>query len=452
MIILDPEQEAGAAWVASMNGTCILGDTMGIGKTYTAISGVVRLGRWPVLCIVANPLKHVWVNHYHDWDASITVLPLEGRTPHRLAFPPDVVVINFAILDAWRKELTEYPWAQVIIDEAHKCGGHDTGSFKACVKVCDRVRENGGGILLLSGTPYTNKTTDAWRLFRLIDPSLFPEREKFERIYDAENFAKRKCLIGAFVRRRTRQDAMREFAKLKRSGQIMKTTPEQLDQLKAKIAPYLMRRTVSSSWQPAPEEDTVHAVELLEDEIAAIDRNLQPEDWMKGRRRSVDFDDGQLCHALAVIAEAKAPYCAQWVAKWLKDNYPRKIVVCYKHKAMRHAIYEATRHVCVCLDGTAQNKAAGEKKFQTEEWARVALLHVSSTALGLTLCAAADMYFAEKPWTAADFSQARARINRRGQVEPICRYTSCVATDTLDELVDRIITMKAKLSKHLLGD
>lgn len=451
MITLDPVQEEGAQWIAGQGGTGILGDTMGVGKTYTAIAGVCRTARWPVLCIVANPVRHVWANHFRDWDSSIGVTVLEGRTPWRIDWPPDVAVINFAILDAWTDALLAFPWAQIVIDEAHKCGGHGTGTYKATKKLCDRVRANGGGVLLLSGTPYTNTTCDAWKLFSLINPDLFPSRDKFERIYDAENYVKRKCLVGAFVRRKSRQDAMREFAILKASGQIMRTTPEQLDELKRKIAPYLLRRTTSAAWQPAPEEDTEFNVELTEDDITAIDPNLTPADWQKGRRRSVDFDDGQLCHALAVIAEAKAPYCAQWVANWTREHPTEKLVVAYKHKAMRNAIYNEVRKICVIIDGSGAAKAEAERKFQNECWARVSLVHVSASALGITLHAASEMFFAESPWTSADRDQARARINRRGQVAGVCKYTTCTAVGTLDELVGHIVRHKAQLAHRLLS-
>lgn len=451
MITLDPVQEEGAQWIVDTNGTGILGDTMGVGKTYTAIAGVCRVARWPVLCIVANSVRHVWANHFRDWDPTIDVKVFEGRTPWRLEWPPDVAVINFAILDSWKDTLLALPWAQIVIDEAHKCGGHDTASYKAVKKLCDRVRGNGGGMLLLSGTPYTNNTCDAWKLFNLIDPTLFPSRDKFERIYDAENYVKRKCLVGAFVRRRSRQDAMREFAILKASGQISRTTPEQLDELKRKIAPYLLRRTESAAWKPAPEEDTEFDVALTEDEIAAVDPNLPPADWQKGRRRSIDFDDGQLCHALAVIAEAKAPYCAQWVKAWTAANPTGKLVVAYKHKAMRNAIYNEVRKICVIIDGSYAAKVEAERKFQNEVWARVALVHVSASALGITLHAAAEMFFAESPWTASDRDQARARINRRGQVAAVCKYTTCTATGTLDEIVGHIVRRKAQLAHRLLS-
>lgn len=450
MITLDPEQSLAANWIAEMKGTCILGDEMGLGKTYSAVAGVYRVGRWPILCVVANPVKHVWFNHFQAWDPSLSIRILDGRDAEPLGFPADVTVVNYAIVDAWKQHLVGVPWGQILFDEAHKCGGHATGTFKACRAICDAARPDGTGILLITGTPYTNRTTDIWKLFALMAPDVFPSREKFERVYDAENFAKQKCLVGAFVRRMTRQDAMREFSKLRASGQIMKTTPEQLDELRKKVDPFLLRRVTSASWKPVPEVDSDHVINLTEDEILEIDPELREEDWLKGRRRTIDFDNGSLVHALAVIAEAKAPYCADWIRGWTQAHPTEKIVVAYKHKAMRKAIYNAVRPICVTFDGDLKSKARAEKLFQTEDWARVALVHVSASTVGLTLCAARHMYFAEKPWHRSDYNQGRARINRRGQTADECRYINCTAVGTLDEIVDHIIRAKATLIKRLL--
>ena len=99
----------------------------------------------------------------------------------------------------------------------------------------------------------------------------------------------------------------------------------------------------------------------------------------------------------------------------------------------------------------AEAKRRAQDAFQRDASVRLCVCNVKAST-GTTLTAARTILFAEMPWTWADLSQAKDRVNRIGQEADSIDYTVCIAADTVEEIVWRIVNRKRDMTAKLLGE
>ena len=116
------------------------------------------------------------------------------------------------------------PWRVMVVDEAHRLKNKDSA---AAIELRALQADH---TVMLTGTPLQNNTTELWALLSLLDPVAFPSLEVF----------------------------------LARFGTL--TGADQVDELKAQIRPYLLRRqkgdVLKGDDSLAPLEETVVWVEM----------------------------------------------------------------------------------------------------------------------------------------------------------------------------------------------
>lgn len=440
-------QDTGSDVLADFGGSHILADEMGVGKTRTAIATVVKLSAFPCVVVCPAQVKYTWRGEMLGEDGKIGVCPearVEIVSGRKGIIPPgaDFYVINRDILDSRLAELLALRPRQLVIDEAHRCGGYGTKTLKAFWRLSDAVRKNGGGVMPVTGTPITNDYTDLHRLFALMAPGVFGGKGAFEERYCPEKVFKDR-IFGGMFRGKPRWMVAKEYNAAKKNGLVPKATEEAIDELARIVRRWSIRRTRKSVWKVIPHETHIWRVELDDPEVLAADKEARA-----AMKSGAVQQEGEFMHVRRVVAEAKIPFVLDWIRNFLEQT-DEKLVVFVWHVEMRKSILKEFGKAAVSVGGTAEEKKKAERAFQTDASVRVCVCNAGIE--GVTLTAARTGLFAEMPWTHAALEQAKDRINRIGQEAEDLDYTVCIAADTVEEIVWKIVNRKRDLTAKVMG-
>ena len=165
-----PHQISGAS-ILLKNRKYILADTMGLGKTFTAIlASYNRPGR--KLIVTPASLKLNWRNEIVRFgipESKICVISSK-TVKDDLKNDAEWVIVNYDSLRCVHREIPVSHWAEsfetAVFDEAHYCKAVNTkggpGSMRARYSAV--ISERVPYVYLLTGTPITNKTKDIYML------------------------------------------------------------------------------------------------------------------------------------------------------------------------------------------------------------------------------------------------------------------------------------------------
>lgn len=437
-----PHQKAGAELLADSGCTRILADEMGVGKTRTAAASVIMSGNLPCVIVCPVQVKYTWADEIAAVCPGAAVSVISGRT-QPFEDEADFYIINRDIISFRLETLLALKPRQLIIDEAHQCGGYTTKLLKSLFALSSAVRKAGGGVLPLTGTPITNDYTDLHRIFCLMAPGVFGNKAAFEARYCPEKVFKDK-IFGGMFRGKPRWMVAKEYADAKKNGLVPKATDAAVDELRATVRRWWLRRSRKSVWKVIPHETHIWRVDIEDAEVSAADKEAR-----EAMKNGASAEDGAFAHIRRLVAEAKIPLIVEWARNFLEQTDEKLVVMCW-HVEVGKAIQREFGRLCVTVAGSGETKKAAMNAFQTDPSARLCVCNVKAST-GTTLTAARTILFAEMPWTWSDFCQAKDRINRIGQEAASLDYTVCVAAGTVEEIVWKIVNRKRDLTEKVMG-
>jgi SWI/SNF-related matrix-associated actin-dependent regulator of chromatin subfamily A-like protein 1 len=156
---------------------CILGFSMGLGKTAVGTLAARALGQHTVIVCPAS-VKGVtvearsWRRDLSIWYPKAKLFFPEGVTERKItAVPPgtDVVVINYDILYAWIDSILAWEPYIACLDEGHITSGKDSRRSLACAELRAAVSH----CWILTGTPMLNRPKDLWGVLCILCPGRF---------------------------------------------------------------------------------------------------------------------------------------------------------------------------------------------------------------------------------------------------------------------------------------
>lgn len=150
----------------------LLADEQGLGKSIEAISVMLlEHARNPLRAVVVCPtnLTDNWHAEFAEHaPGALTTMTARTRTPTEIPSGVNVVVIGWDVLRAWQPTLSAWQPQVLTIDEGQlgKSGGGEWGSQRggAAQLLAASVREGGGGVMVLTGTPIDTRPLDALAL------------------------------------------------------------------------------------------------------------------------------------------------------------------------------------------------------------------------------------------------------------------------------------------------
>jgi len=423
----------------------MLADDMGLGKTVQAIAAAALLKQLRdirhVLIVCPASLKHQWAREIRRF-TSLSVQVIEGSPLQRRDLYRDLQffnIMNYELVHYDEDELLRHEFDLIILDEAQRIKNWRT-------KTADRIKRlRSTYAFVLTGTPLENRLDELYSIFQFIDPTILGPLWRFnERYYETER---------------------------RPSGSYKVLGHKNLDELRRRIAPYVLRREREEVLLDLPERiDSNFFVEITEPQ-----RRVYGEYEHKlarlmaiARRRPLTPDEHKIlmgylvkmrlvCNALALHdpeikleeREKTAPKLRE-LREILEDEIAgngHKAIVFSQWTRMldlTEPILEKLVLGWVKLTGdvpTAKRGALIERFFQDPD----CKIFLSSDAggVGLNLQAASMVVNLELPWNPAVLDRRIARAHRHGQPHTV-NVVNLIAKGTIEErMLDTLAAKRA---------
>ena len=468
-------QADGVAWLERQDGTGILADEQGTGKTVQIMAYIHKCQKIPALIVVPNSLKFNWRNEIlamtgaryqvnivgHSYSAKQTAIRAQRHPNVVYSKAPtpgcDIYIINYDILAANVEAIEGLGIRFMAVDESHKIKNPDarrtqamrrlaTGSYEVKVRGGRRetvaVGQGIGRVVLMSGTPLINRPIELWTSVSTVAPWVpqFATFPKFAFRYTNPvnnghgwNFTGssnapelNQLLTSHCMLRRLKVDVLKNLP-----PKVYRTIPLEFD-----------RR----------EYDRVEAA-------------FNGVNWAAGMEAIVRLGGNAPQSNEAIVAIQKLREIAGYAklastVEWIRDytEQGEKLVVFAHNRQMidyiRAELEKSEEYrgaVGVIYGGVSNDERADQvSRFQSDARVRVILVGIQAGGFGLTLTAARAVAFVQLPWTPGEISQCVDRIHRIGQDADSVSVFNLVAEGTIEESMAEMLIAKGQVLDQVL--
>jgi superfamily II DNA or RNA helicase len=427
---LRPYQQQGVDWLAFLRDAelgAVLADDMGLGKTLQTIC--VLRGR--VLVVCPKSVVYNWVDEIQRFRPGLRTSLYEG--PRRKLDPDaDVTLMTYAVLRMDADELAKEEWDIVVLDEGQAIKNLGSQTARAAFELKGKFR------LLLSGTPVENRLEELWSGMHFANPGLLGGVSDFQERYaspiaagNPEAAARLRAKIRPFVLRRTKREVLPELPS--RTDTVLHVELDEAERSVYDAVRVATKKSVAEKLSQGGGGGVLAALEaLLRLRQAACHSSLVP-----GQHADTSSKVERLVEALedAVSEGHKALVFSQWTS--LLDRVEPHLTT---------AGIKFTR-----LDGSTKDRAAVVHEFQDDAGPPVMLVSLKAGGTGLNLTAADHVFLLDPWWNPAVEEQAADRAHRFGQERPVMVYRM-VTKDTVEERILALQERKRRIADVALGD
>lgn len=415
----------------------------GLGKTATSIALTDREGHDRVLVICPAHARLNWEREVLRWQTRKRPVQIvaTSNTSHVLD-GPGVVLVSYDMVSrkgsAIRGALTRRKWDTLVLDEAHALNAPASNRTRFILDPQKGLFLNAKRVLPLSGTPASKHAAELYPMLRALYPAALDGRS-----YD--DFVTRYCYV------KTMRVNGREVK------QIVGTRRDRIEELRAKIAPFL---------------DVLKADDVLPDLPTLRVQNypLSPADLPEAKavlgasatlnRALPDKTDiltfiAKNVTAFAterrILGTAKAALVSSILAEELAQTTHKVLVFGIHRDALAIIAKKLTHFGVVTIDGSCDSvaKTKAQDTFQQNPEVRVAVCQIKAASTNLTLTAASEVVLVEPSWNPLDNYQAIRRARRIGQTRPVlARFMSL---EGADDRINEVLKARTEEMSQLLG-
>ena len=409
-------QNEGVDFIHSCNGTCIVADDVGLGKTVEVLTWLKEAAKdrniRKTLVVAPASVVWKWKSEVETWTDMTAQVVEKTKTPLE---DVDIYIMSYAIMTRRAMALRLVMWDCVMMDEFQAISNPKTQRSIAASSLQTRH------LLLISSTPMLNRPIELFVGLNMIDPIGFPNYFTYARTYcDAH-----KTPFGW------------NFKGISNS-----------EELRKRLNNILLRRTKQQAKINLPERTrTLLPIKVDMEEINNAIYNLK-ESISQGKTWDQLVKLGMLRHAIGI---AKVKMAATYAAELLSYSNDKKIVLYAWHRDVVDELANRLQKFGVLtITGEVSQKDRDDRinNFQHLPHNRVMII-TKAGGEGINLFAADTMIFVEREWNPMKEEQAEGRIYRIGQTQPV-EIIYLIAKDTVDEKIHRLITEKAGMIKELL--
>ncbi len=423
--------------------TGILADDMGLGKTIQAIVAITqdhaKDKKKTSLVVCPTSLLYNWKEEILRFNPKLSVLLVEGIPNQRKKLinsleEYDVVITSYTLMQKDVELYKNYCFAYAILDEAQHIKNRGTRNAKS-VKLISATHR-----LILTGTPIENSLEELWSLFDFLMPGFLSSFDRFTEKY-------------------TRV-----------SG---KAYQENIEYLKRKVSPFILRRMKNDVLDDLPEVSEIsyhcqltHSQEQLYKSYAQSARD----ELVKLVERD-GFDKIQI-HVLATLTRLKQICCHPAIfakekvevgdsAKYEMLLELLQTLVEGGHKTVIFSQY--TRMLAIMkedlmqkgirfsyLDGSSKNRLQIVREFNENNEITVFLVSLKAGGTGLNIVGADTVIHYDMWWNPAVESQATDRVHRIGQKKAVSAY-KLITKGTIEEKIVAMQKRKKGLVKKVVS-
>lgn len=425
-----------------LNG--ILADDMGLGKTLQAIAVLTHYHTEhpKALSIVICPtsLVHNWKEEIAKFNPALRSLAVDGTPQQRKKLLSgiqqfDLIITSYTLLQKDIEFYKTLTFGYAILDEAQHIKNRGTRNAQS-VKMIKTAHR-----LILTGTPIENSLDELWSLFDFLMPGLLSSYERF---------------VEKYVRRQTDEQPKK-----------------QLEQLKKKVAPFILRRMKKDVLSDLPPISEI----VYHCHLSDVQQNLYRSYAASAREelsqlvKKEGFDKVQI-HVLATLTRLKQICChpaifakdAVEVGDSAKYDMLTELLQTLMEGGHKTVIFsQYTRMLNIMrddmqkrgipfeyLDGSSKNRLSIVKKFNEDQNIPFFLVSLKAGGSGLNLVGADCVIHYDMWWNPAVENQATDRVYRIGQKKSVSAY-KLVTLGTIEEKIVELQNRKKGLVKEVVS-
>jgi len=448
---LYPYQQEGALHLA-FGRRAMLADDMGLGKTVQAIAAAVLLKEMrdiqKAVIICPASLKHQWAREIRRF-TSLPVTVVEGNLLERrkrYREPGFFKIINYELVRHDFDELAKLRPDLLILDEAQRIK-----NWRA--KTAQMVKALPGRYaFVLTGTPLENRIDELYSIFQFLDPRILGPLWRFnDQFYDLEkrpngsykvlgykNLDQLRALIAPYVLRRTRDEVIKDLPPRTDNNYFVEMTDPQwkaYNEFKETLAKLIAK----AQRQPlSPKEREILLMCLIKmrlicDALALHDKELPQKEHERTGPKLGELEE-ILIEDIASNGH-KAVVFSQWASML----------------ALTEPVIQRVGLGYVKLTGDVPSAKRGEliQTFFDDPNCRV-FLSTDAGGVGLNLQAASLIINLDLPWNPAVLEQRIARAHRHGQPSSV-QVINLVAKDTIEERMLDTLAAKKNVFASVFG-
>ncbi|NIR51618.1 DEAD/DEAH box helicase [candidate division KSB1 bacterium] len=438
-------QKKGISFSLFKSGS-IIADEMGLGKTVQATAVAVikkdiyNLNRTLVICPAS--LKYQWKSEIERFSHEKAVIVEGFREDRRQIYRTSDAYFLIANYEAVLRDITtiiKHSPDMIILDEAQRIKNYDTKTSHA-VKAIPKKHA-----LVISGTPLENRLLDLYSIMNFIDPEVLSPQWEFSMNHCYFDKEKKNKITGYY----------------------------NLQQLKEKLADYIIRREKSEVLKELPEvQEMIVPVELhhVQAEIhAGLYKSLAP---ILAKKYKTFFDMQriqQILTSMRMVCD-----CSYLVDK--ETNYSpkldelqeillekldivgkkKKVLIFSEWKTMLQIISKRLGHHGIHHVMLSGEVPVAKRGKLIEEFAQnpdsLVFLSTEAGGSGLNLQFADTVINFDLPWNPAKKNQRIGRVNRIGQQSSSITAINLVALNSIEARIADGIVLKQSLFDAVLSE
>lgn len=415
----------------------ILADDMGLGKTIQTLAHLQKLynqkklDKRPSLVVCPTSLLGNWRQEIEKFTPDLKVLLYygQGRKTHDDSFKDyQIVLTTYSLLNRDFKKHINENYRVLVLDEAQKIKNNSAQASRVCKAINSEQR------IALTGTPMENHLGELWSIMDFVVPGLLGDEKLFQRAF--------------------------------RTPIEKHQNEEQMKRLKAKIKPFLLRRTKEEVAKDLPQKSEFVVNVSLDNKQSdayetirsAMESKVQKLLSQKGLSRShIEVLEAllrlrQVCcdprllnqEQLHGVPSAKLDYLKEHIPDMVEEG--RKILVFSQFTSMLELIEKELKLLGIkmsVLTGQTRKREEVIRRFQDGE-TDVFLISLKAGGVGLNLTAADTVIHYDPWWNPAVENQATDRAYRIGQDKPVFVY-KLIAEKTVEEKILKLQEKKKAL-------
>ena len=412
---LMPYQKAGVAYAGSV-GRCLIADQMGLGKTVEAIASLEYRDAFPAIIVCPASLKENWKREINKWlpHRSVNILSGKGNIAN-----VDVNIVNYDIIGRFVEPIMHLKPMGLVLDESHYVKTSKTKRTEAVRDIAKKVPQS-GTVLLLSGTPVTNRPEELVSQLEILGMlSRFGGKWAFLKRYT-------NAYHNGFGWDTKGASNLNELnMKLRQNCYIRRTKDEVLKELPAKT-----RNVVHVE----PSGKGYAEYRKAEGDLLSFlaENGYRASDTAEHLRRTTVLK--------RLAADAKMESVIEWIDSFL-ESCDRKLVVFAHNVAIVDYLAGKYGNLRVSGQDSMEDRQHAVDSFQKDPKARVIVLNLQAGGVGLTLTAGSDVCFVQQGWTPGEHDQAEDRCHRIGQENSV-QVWYLIGVNTIDEDIYDLIDAK----------
>ncbi len=430
-----PYQLDGIAFAAGA-GRAILADDMGLGKTIQGIGVSELLAKLAeikrVLVICPASLKSQWRSEINRFSGRSSQIVLGSGAERASQYESDTffTICNYEQVLRDLSAVEAVAWDLIILDEGQRIKNWESKTSNVIRQLDSPFR------LVLSGTPLENRLGELFTVVRFVDDDLLGPAFQF--FHEHHVVDERGKTLGY----------------------------RNLDRLREKLRPVLLRRTRNEVMKELPERtDEIVRIEPTAEQLEVHDANMRTAAQIIGKRYMTEMDllilqksllmARMVCDSTYLVDQEAPEYSSKLerlgeLLEGLIEDPTRKIVLFSEWRRMLDRIelrLDTLGAKYVRLDGQVPQKKRGAivAEFQENPECRVILM-TNAGSTGLNLQSANTVINVDLPWNPAVLEQRIARAHRMGQKNPVHIYKLVTCGDTIEEKLLATLASKQDLA------